>query len=200
MRKTPYIIAMIFLVALYLMGQHYLEANFFTNTVATVLAIVAAVAFWMEFRSNERINEAQLVMELNNQFINNENMSHVEWALEKYYHAYMEAKRTGGDVSLIPLELELDITERTRQDLVNYLVYLEGIATLVNEGVLHLNVITELMAYRYFIAVNNPIVQKYELLPYKDFYQGCFKLYEKWSKELGEDKVPMAESALVKHS
>lgn len=198
MKKTPYIAAMVLLVALYLMGQHYWDADIFTNIIATVLAIVAAVAFWMEFRSNERINEAQLVMELNNQFINNENMSHVEWTLEKYYHAYMEAKRTGGDISLIPLELDLDITERTRQDLVNYLVYLEGIATLVNEGVLHLNVITELMAYRYFIAVNNPIVQKYELLPYKDFYQGCFKLYEKWSKELGEDKVPMAENALSK--
>lgn len=54
------------------------------------------------------------------------------------------------------------------------------------------------MAYRYFIAVNNPIVQKYELIPYKDYYQGCFKLYEKWSKELGEDKVPMVDNALSK--
>ena len=197
MKKTPYIIAMVFLVALYLMGQHFFDAGFFTNIVATVLAIIAAVAFWMEFRSNERINEAQLVMELNDQFITNEKMSDVEWALEKYYHAYMETKRTGGNTNSIQLELNLEITDRTRQDLVNYLVHLEGIATLVNEGVLHLNVITELMAYRYFIAVNNPIVQKYELIPYKDYYQGCYKLYEKWSKELGEDKVPMAEFALV---
>ena len=200
MRKTPYIIAMVFLVALYLMGQHFFDAGSFTNIVATVLAIIAAVAFWMEFRSNERINEAQLVMELNDQFITNEALSNVEWALEKYYHAYMEAKRTGADTASLELELKLEITDRTRQDLVNYLVHLEGVAMLVNEGVLHLNVITELMAYRYFIAVNNPIVQKYELIPYKDYYQGCYKLYEKWSKELGEDKVPMAEYALVKHS
>lgn len=198
MRKTPYIAAMVLLVALYLMGQQYWDAGFFTNTVATILAIVAAVAFWLEFRSNERINEAQLVMELNNQFINNEKMSEVEWALEKYYHAYREAKRTGADAGGLVLDMKLEITDRTRQDLVNYLVYLEGIATLVNEGVLHLNVITELMAYRYFIAVNNPIVQKLELLPYEDYYQGCFKIYKKWSKELGEDKVPMAEHALVK--
>lgn len=134
MKKTPYIIAMVFLVALYLMGQHFVEASLFTNTVATVLAIVAAVAFWMEFRSNERINEAQLVMELNNQFINNEQLSNVEWTLEKYYHAYMEAKRTGADATRLELDMPLEITERTRQDLVNYLVYLEGIATLVNEG------------------------------------------------------------------
>ena len=198
MKKTPYIAVMVLLVALYLMGQNYWESDHYTNTIATVLAIVAAVAFWMEFRSNERINEAQLVMELNDQFITNEKMSEVEWALEKYYHAYKEAKRTGEDTPALDLDMELEITDRTRQDLVNYLVHLEGIATLVNEGVLHLNVITELMAYRYFIAVNNPIVQKYELIPYKDYYQGCYKLYEKWSRELGEDKIPMADNALIK--
>ena len=197
MKKTPYIAAMILLIALYLAGQTRWESDAFTNIVATILAIVAAVAFWMEFRSNEQINEAQLVMELNNQFITNEQMSNVEWALEKYYHAYLEAKRNGTDVSALKLDLDLEITDRTRQDLVNYLVYLEGIATLVNEGVLHLKVITELMAYRYFIAVNNPIVQEKELLPYQDYYQGCFKLYEKWSKELGADKVPMIENALA---
>lgn len=198
MKKAPYIAAMVFLVALYLMGQHYWDANIFTNIVATVLAIVAAVAFWMEFRSNERVNEAQLVMQLNNQFITNPRMATVEWALEKYYFAYREAQHTGADVNMLELDISLKITDSTRQDLVNYLVYLEGIATLVNEGVLHLNVITELMAYRYFIAVNNPLVQQYELIPYKDYYQGCFKLYEKWSKELGNDKVPMADFALIK--
>ena len=198
MRKIPYIAAMLLFIALYLLGQQYWDAGALNNTVATILAIVAAVAFWLEFKSNEQINEAQLVMELNNQFINNEKMSEVEWVLEKYYHAYREAKRAGADASALVLDMKLEITDRTRQDLVNYLVYLEGIATLVNEGVLHLNVITELMAYRYFIAVNNPIVQKLELLPYKDYYQGCFKIYEKWSKELGENKVPMREYALVK--
>jgi len=201
MKKIPYLAAMIFLVALYLIGQNHLESDSFTNTVATILAIIAAVAFWLEFRSNERINEAQLVMSLNEQFISNEELSKVEWALEKYYIAYTEAKQNGGDVESIALDIEFDINDRARQSLVNYLVYLEGIATLVNEGVLHLNVITELMAYRYFIAVNNPIVQKQELIPYKAYYQGCYKLYEKWSKKLekklGGNALPLSDTPLV---
>ena len=87
--------------------------------------------------------------------------------------------------------------KQERQHLVNYLVHLEGIAALVHEGVLRSKVVTNLMAYRYFIAVNNPIVQKNELLPYEDYYQGCFAIYEKWSKTLGQDKVPMNEYALI---
>ena len=46
------------------------------------------------------------------------------------------------------------------------------------------------MSYRYFIAVNNPIVQKTELIKYKDFYHGIFDIYDNWVTEirkLGEE-------------
>ena len=96
----------------------------------------------------------------------------------------------------IPFGIDLDVFDERRQSVINYLVHLEGIAALVNEGVLHLNVITDLMAYRYFIAVNNPVVQEKELYPFQDYYRGCFRIYEKWSKSLEAEKIPMAENAL----
>ena len=71
-------VAMVLLVALYLTGQYIAQDNEFASAVSTILAIIAAVAFWMEFRSNERINEAQLIMELNHQFISSEQLSQVE--------------------------------------------------------------------------------------------------------------------------
>lgn len=37
-----------------------------------------------------------------------------------------------------------------------------------------------------------------ELLPYRDYYRGIFQIYEKWSKELGEENVPMGDHSLVK--
>ena len=43
------------------------------------------------------------------------------------------------------------------------------------------------MAYRYFIAVNNPVVQELELIPYKDYYQGIIKVFKDWKV----DKMPM---------
>lgn len=163
------------------------------------LTIIAAVAFWMEFRSNEKINEAQLVMELNDQFITNEQFFKVEWELEKYYEAYNAAKQAGQATDNIPFGLNLSLETEERQYLVNYLVHLEGIAALVNEGVLHLNVITDLMAYRYFIAVNNPLVQEIELIPCRDYYRGIFRIYKKWSRKLGKGKIPMEEHSLLKH-
>lgn len=198
MRKRPYIVAMVLLVTLYLSGQYIAQGNDFATIVTTILAIVAAVAFWMEFRSNERINEAQLIMELNDQFVSNAQFTRVELELEKYYAQYVRAMQAGESVEDIPFGIDLDVYDENRQSVVNYLVHLEGIAALVNEGVLHLKVITDLMAYRYFIAVNNPIVQEKELLPYQEYYRGCFRLYDKWSQELGADKVPMREHALDK--
>lgn len=197
MKKRPYIVTMFVLVAIFLIGHRYARGSVYIEIITTVLAIIAAVAFWMEFRSNERINEAQLIMELNDQFVSNEQFAEVEWKLEKYYASYQNAKKTGEDVSQILLDMDLSMDKQERQHLVNYLVHLEGIAALVHEGVLRSKVVTNLMAYRYFIAVNNPIVQKNELLPYEDYYQGCFAIYEKWSKTLGQDKVPMNEYALI---
>ena len=77
-----------------------------------------------------------------------------------------------------------------RQNLVNYLVHLEGIASLVNTGVLRLETITDLMAYRYFIAVNNPIVKELELKPYAAFYQGIYMIYDSWAEIVG-DAMPL---------
>ena len=45
------------------------------------------------------------------------------------------------------------------------------------------------MSYRYFIAVNNPIVQKLELLEYTDYYMGCFAIYDEWVEDLHEQGV-----------
>lgn len=45
------------------------------------------------------------------------------------------------------------------------------------------------MSYRYFIAINNPIVQKLELLEYPEFYKGCIGIYDDWVKILIEQGI-----------
>ncbi|MBQ9910084.1 MAG: hypothetical protein IJM50_01015 [Lachnospiraceae bacterium] len=88
----------------------------------------------------------------------------------------------------INLDVKLSIRERDHQKLINYLVYLEGLAALVHRGVLHFEEINNLFAYRFFLAVNNPMVQESELFPYKRFYQGIYELSEKWTKEFVSKK------------
>ncbi len=65
---------------------------------------------------------------------------------------------------------------------INYLVYLEGLATLVLNDMMKLDHIDDLMAFRFFLAVNNPELQKAQLAVFPQFYRGCFKLYRKWTE------------------
>lgn len=175
------------IVCVYLLGQFFWHWEWLTETVATIIAIVAAVAFWLEYHENKLLNEAQFIMELNEQFLSDSNLSEVEWELEKYYNRFRKDELT--EEYCEEFEEQFDLEKRKRQHLVNYLVHLEGIAALVNNGVLHLDAIDDLMSYRYFIAVNNPIVQKLELLEYPDYYKGCFGIYDAWVAELQEQDV-----------
>jgi len=171
---------------MYLCGRQIFEWKWLTEVFATGIAIVTAVAFWLEYRENKLLNEAQFITDLNEQFIGNEKMSEVEWELEKFYNKYKNKRLTEEDKEAF--RSKYDIENKERQYLVNYLVHLEGVAALVKNGFLHIETIDDLMSYRYFIAMNNPIVQDLELCQYPDFYKGCYEIYDVWVKELENQK------------
>lgn len=175
------------MIFLYILGQRFCDWEWLTETVATILAIVAAVAFWLEYRENKLLNEAQFIMDLNEQFLSNSNLSDIEWELEKFFNLSRQGELT--EEYRENFKARLNLSNRERQHLVNYLVHLEGIAALINSGVIHLDAIDDLMSYRYFIAVNNPIVQELELLEYSDFYKGCFSIYGEWVAELQSQSI-----------
>lgn len=176
------ILVITILSCLYILGQRFCDWEWLTETVATIIAIVTAVAFWLEYHENKLLNEAQFIMELNEQFLSDSNLSDVEWELEKYFNRFRKDELTEEYCKMF--ENKFDSENPKRQHLVNYLVHLEGIAALVNNGVIHLDAIDDLMSYRYFVAVNNPIVQKLELLEYPEYYKGCIGIYDAWVKEL----------------
>ncbi len=60
---------MILLSVGYIWGQFFIKWEEFDEVVNTVIVIVGAVAFWLEFKNNGYLNESQFIMELNNQFI-----------------------------------------------------------------------------------------------------------------------------------
>lgn len=66
------------------------------------------------------------------------------------------------------------------QKIINYLVYLESFVPLLIHKQLHLEDVDDLFGYRYFIAVNNPVLQQNELLKESKYYNGCFKIYKEW--------------------
>ena len=193
MRGVRYVGIVSVLCLVYLIGLKYYGVSLksYNEIVTVIVAIAAAVAVWFELRSNEHISEANVIVELNNQFIANPELTKVECDLERYFDAYKNGESKEIAKLNIQFRKKYRFGEIEHQYLVNYLVHLEGIAALVNNGVIHLDAIADLISYRYFIAVNNPIVQKLELLEYPDYYKGCIGIYDAWVKELlGQGVTP----------
>lgn len=200
-KERFYYIGIIVVVALFLVLSFFLDVDPLSKRITTTTTLIAAVAFWLQFKRTERLNESTYIMNLNNQFINNGSMTQIEHVLELYYNQY-EARyskhdKLAGNAATQELELVLDLSREGEdcQKLINYLVYLEALAALVERNVIHIDVIDNLFAYRFFLAVNNPVVQETELIPYKDYYQGIYWLSKEWTKRKNKrnESIPLKE-------
>ena len=191
-KELKYYFAIVLVVVLYLITTYFSsDISALSTIITTVTTLIAAVAFWMQLKRSENLDEANFIMTLNEQFISNDEMTRIEHALELYSNQDFEGYEG-------KLELTLERDHNDCQRLINYLVYMEGLAALIKRSVMHLGVVDDLFAYRFFIAVNNPIVQKFELLPYANYYKGCFELSEMWTKQWRKEgrHIPLDQYAL----
>lgn len=202
-KELKYYIAILLVVAVYLITSFVCADDVLSKRITTVTALISAVAFWLQFKRTERLNESSFIMNMNNQFISNPSMTFIEHELEQYYNQYLVRFKEGetGDIADtrdIHLGINMSRSSEDCQKLINYLVYLESLAALVDRGVIHLSVIDDLFSYRFFIAVNNPVVQENELYPYKDFYRGVYRLSNLWTEDHEKRRItiPMASFKL----
>jgi len=180
------------------LGLYEGPAGIVVGLTEGVVAAIAAGLVLYQLKIGEELDahqtnveEAQFILEYNRSFIENEKMTEME--------RYMECMMTGVDYGA---DLKL---AKNRQDMINYLVYLEGLASCIHGGILDLEIIDDLFSYRFFLAMNHPEVQSIDLLPYATYYRGSFRLYDKWltyrmsaSKYENDDDwdIPLAESSL----
>lgn len=196
------LVAMIVFVAIYVFFLKKSDnPNVISDVVITILGIIAGVAFWLEYHHNGKLNEAEFIVELNKQFVLDKNMTDVEHDLELYFALVRGEPEIGRSKEEYENEFskKYNIKNDKRQNLVNYLVHLEGVATLISSDVIKISTINNLMAYRFFIAVNNPVVQEIEIFPYAEYYKGLFELFKNWKdyKNMSED-MPLKDTLLDK--
>ena len=137
----------------------------------------------VEARQND-IEEAQFLLEFNQAFIQDEKMCEIEHRLEQW----MEGTLERGTL----------VNDGNRQRFINYLVYLEGLAPLIFRDILKLEHIDDLMAYRFFLALNNRELQEDQLFRYPEYFRGCFKLYAVWKNYRTRNgyPIPLSEYAV----
>ena len=201
-KERKYYVIIFIVVAAYWIASFFLPLDEYTKRITTTTTLIAAVVLWLQMKRAERLNESNFIMNLNNQFVGNKDMTLVEHELEECYNQYEALKSEDGvvsdeDLKRLSLGLNLSRSSEDCQKLINYLVYLEALSALIYRKVLHLEVIDNLFSYRFFIAVNNPIVQQSELFPYADYYQGIYKLSEIWTKQHMDRRIPIP---MVKYS
>ena len=155
----------------------YKKTDSIDHVVGMLEGIIGAIAAGLvlyQLRASEKterhqneIEEASFALQYNQAFIQDPNMTAVERLLED--QAYYDTE---------PREI---LKPENRQNFINYLVYLESMAPLILSGILALDYIDNLMAYRFFLAVDNAELQTKEILPFAEYYRGCFRLYKVWS-------------------
>lgn len=181
-KTTGVLLAATILIAAYVVSTCFFDYSYISTVVATVVAGLGIFGVCIQLKKEADITEAEFLMNFNFTFITTEKFVALERKLE-------DARKKNQ-----PLE----VTEENRQDLIDYLVYLESFAPLVLNKMVRLDIVDNLFGYRYFIAVNNPGVQKSELLPEGTYYRGCYLLYRAW-KKYREDhglEIPLKDHSL----
>lgn len=168
------IMLMIFSLLVFAWGCTVFPMSDVATVATTVTAIIGAFAIWFQMKRERDIKEAEFIMSYNTSFIENGELS----TLEKELEDYRKLVEAGVDVKKLPPI----VREDNIHSVINFLVYHEALATFVKNRVLSMKHIDDLFAYRFFLVMNNPDVQKKELCPEAQYYRGCFYLYKVWVK------------------
>lgn len=167
MRDYKYLILGFTLLAAYFIILNWVDINVLSTIFVTAATIIGGIAIWIQLKRDKDIKEAEFIISYNNMFLENTAFTQVERELERYKKE---------------LITDDDLKKIDSQSLINYLVYLEALATLILKGVLKFDNIDNLLSYRFFLATNNKIVQEIELVPEREFYKGIFELHKKWTE------------------
>lgn len=166
-------VLMIFALLVFLFGCMIFPMSDVATVITTITAIIGAFAIWFQMKRERDIKEAEFIMNYNTSFIENQEFV----ALENRLEEYRKAKENNEENVL-----EEIVNGENHQTIVNYLVYHEALAVFVKKGILTIDSIDDLFAYRFFLIMNNPEIQRKELCAEAQYYHGCFWLHKKWSE------------------
>lgn len=180
--------------------QHQMIITVLTACAAMIQAVILAISL----HSDTVTKRFEFIEEYNFNFLTSNEFQEVERKLETCFQlskkycfnkaGKIEFRKKCFDVfNMSDKDIENNRLKNSEigkeyQNIVNYLVYLESFAPLIMYNRVDLNEIDDLYGYRYFIAMNNPVIQEMELFPYRDYYNGCFSIYERWKEHRCKNK------------
>ena len=176
---------LIIILASFVIGIALLVSLFFdssiTNQIIEIItvgtAIIGAIALFIQFKKDKDLNQANFVMEFSKTFFNEYNCGDLFTNLDTSYEN-------------TKCKWKLDF-ERDREAIVRYFLWIESLSAVIMDNVLDIRNIDKALEYRFFILVNNKIVQNEELIHYRELYIGTYKLYDIWYKYRKKHNLPI---------
>ncbi len=134
------------------------------NTAIEILSLTIAfgglLGLLFQLKDSKDFNEGSFITQLNDSFNNNE-------AIQRIYRK---------------LQMNEPISDSDTPDIVAYLTYFETVWVLLKKNILDFDTLDNLFSYRFFLAVNNPDIQRISLIKYDSEYINLYMLEKKWSE------------------
>ncbi len=154
----------------------FTDGDFFELLISVFEAVGLVFSLFVAIRQlgdSKEIARAQFLTELNKSFVENPDYTRLYNALQDCLDGKC-ADKTECEKSNKCL---LSIPKGTVS---NYLTFFETINLLIDGGVLTFEVIDNLFAYRFFLAVHSKFVQEQKIIPQPENFVNIFRLERKW--------------------
>ena len=149
------------IIGLFLVAIGVIVTLFFDNSgmivslIATLTAVIGAFAIYIQIRkSSFTIEISKYLYEIP--------------GLTEFIHKLGRSSDVDG-VPYVVNQSEMPI-------LIKYLNYIKTIAFLVEEKTVTIETLNNVLAYEFFIVINNKSVQELEIKPFADYYHDIFEL------------------------
>ncbi|MEJ2635593.1 MAG: hypothetical protein P8184_09905 [Calditrichia bacterium] len=180
--------------------KYIFKLDIYLELFSKIVGAFSLLGILYQFKRDKSINEAEFVLDINNNFITNEKIMAIYKRLE-------ESKNENQQTN--------PFTQDDIVDLANYLSFFEPFYGLITQKVVDFSSVDQL-AYRFFLATNNRFVQEMLLcregkeIAWKDLYKLHYRWkqyrshknhFEVWQKEHDLSNCPKYQSIILdKHA
>ncbi|WP_462173072.1 hypothetical protein [Pseudoalteromonas xiamenensis] len=135
--------------------------SYSANIVLALIQVGALILIYSQLKHQKQLSVAQFISSIMEQL-----------ASQRDFHRKLEnyLKDDSG-------ELDID-----NADIVAFLNVFENLAALIESGVINIDDIDQPFAYRFFLTVNNRVVQDLELIRDGKYYKSIYRLHKTWRK------------------
>lgn len=138
------------------------------EVVGVLGTIIIAV---MQLRDSKEISRASFIVELNRTFVENKDYTTIYNALQNCLD--QKCPNSPCDERHCDIHFEKSLIS-------NYLTFFETIYILYKKDVISFDIIDDLFAYRFFLAVHSRLIQQEKLIPQPENFKNIFLLEKEW--------------------